>query len=54
MSAGELEKWLETGESEPVGQKRDGGESKGHESGRRIVEVLKRTRIATPVMTSTT
>lgn len=40
MSAGELEDWLETDESKEVGQKDDGDESKGHESGRRIVEIL--------------
>ena len=39
MSAKELKEWLRTDESEEVGQK-DGGESKGHESGRRIVEIL--------------
>jgi hypothetical protein len=42
MSAGELEDWLETDESESVGQSDNGGESKGHESGRRIVEILKK------------
>ena len=40
MSAKELEEWLETDESKSVGQSDDGGESKGHESGRRIVEIL--------------
>ena len=40
MSARELEEWLETDESKSVGQSDDGGESKGHESGRRIVEIL--------------
>lgn len=40
MSAGELEDWLETDESKSVGQSDGGGESKGHESGRRIVEIL--------------
>jgi hypothetical protein len=41
MTAGELEKWLGTDESRAVGQKSDGsGESTGHESGRRIVELL--------------
>jgi len=43
MTAGELEKWLATDESQSVGQKSDGsGESTGHESGRRIVELLRR------------
>ena len=40
MSASDLEDWLGTDESQRVGQKDDGGESKGHESGRRIVEIL--------------
>ncbi len=42
MTAGELEQWLETEESQAVGQKSGGsGESTGHESGRRIVELLR-------------
>lgn len=42
MTAGELEKWLDTDESKSVGQKSGGsGESTGHESGRRIVELLR-------------
>jgi hypothetical protein len=41
MTAGELEKWLATDESQAVGQKSGGSdESTGHESGRRIVELL--------------
>ena len=40
MSRRELEDWLETDESKEVGQKDGGSESKGHESGRRIVEIL--------------
>lgn len=40
MTAGELEKWLATDESKKAGQHKDGGESTGHESGRRIVELL--------------
>jgi Protein of unknown function (DUF3140) len=32
----------ETDESKSVGQSDDGGESKGHESGRRIVEILEK------------
>jgi hypothetical protein len=40
MSSKELEEWLETDESKEVGQKDGGGESKGHESGRKIVEIL--------------
>jgi hypothetical protein len=42
MDAGELEAWLETPESKLVGYKRDGGESIGHASGRRIVQLLRR------------
>ncbi|MDQ4127202.1 MAG: DUF3140 domain-containing protein [Actinomycetota bacterium] len=38
MTRKELEEWLETDESRSVGQ--GSGESKGHESGRRIVEIL--------------
>jgi len=41
MTAAELEKWLATDESRSVGQKDGGGESTGHESGRRIVELLR-------------
>jgi len=46
MTAGELAKWLGTEESQRVGQKSSGGgESVGHDSGRRIVRIL-RTRKA--------
>lgn len=41
MSADDLESWLETEESQSVGQRDDGGESIGHASGRRIVELLR-------------
>jgi hypothetical protein len=42
MSAGELETWLATDESQSVGQRSGGSsESTGHESGRRIVELLR-------------
>ncbi|HZB18584.1 MAG TPA: DUF3140 domain-containing protein [Blastococcus sp.] len=42
MTAGELEKWLDTDESRSVGQDSDGsGESTGHASGRRIVDLLR-------------
>ena len=41
MTPKELEKWLETDESQSVGQD-DGGESTGHKSGRRIVEILRK------------
>ncbi len=40
MTAKELEHWLGTDESQSVGQKKDGGESTGHESGREIVALL--------------
>ncbi|MGY1856409.1 DUF3140 domain-containing protein [Modestobacter sp. SYSU DS0290] len=41
MTAGELERWLATGQSQSVGQQDGGsGESTGHESGRRIVALL--------------
>jgi hypothetical protein len=40
MSPKELEEWLETEESKEVGQKNGESESKGHESGRKIVEIL--------------
>ena len=39
MQPKELEDWLETEESKSVGQSDGGGESKGHRSGRRIVEI---------------
>jgi hypothetical protein len=42
MTPKELERWLETDESRSVGQKDGGGESVGHESGRRIVELLRK------------
>jgi hypothetical protein len=42
MTASELERWLDTDESQAVGQKSSGGgESTGHHSGRRIVEILR-------------
>ncbi len=36
----ELEEWLQTDESRSVGQSAGDGESKGHESGRKIVKIL--------------
>ncbi len=42
MSRKELEEWLETDESKAVGQKYGRSESKGHESGRRIVRILEK------------
>jgi len=41
MAPVEIEAWLETDESRKVGFKRDGGESIGHASGRRIVQILR-------------
>ncbi|WP_255472300.1 DUF3140 domain-containing protein [Quadrisphaera setariae] len=42
MTAKELEDWLASDESQEVGQKSGGsGESTGHASGRRIVELLR-------------
>ena len=41
MTASQLEEWLETEDSRSVGQKSDSGESTGHASGRRIVELLR-------------
>jgi DNA topoisomerase VI subunit B len=41
MTAKQIEGWLDTDESKEVGQKKDdGGESTGHEMGRRIVALL--------------
>src|ERR671916_629319 len=42
MSPKELEEWLQTDESKSVGQSDGGGESKGHHSGRRIVEIRRK------------
>lgn len=42
MTPAELERWLDTDESRAVGQKKGGGESVGHASGRRIVGILRR------------
>jgi hypothetical protein len=42
MSAAELSEWLDTPESRRVGFKRGDGESVGHASGRRIVEILRK------------
>ncbi|MBW4558554.1 MAG: DUF3140 domain-containing protein [Trichormus sp. ATA11-4-KO1] len=40
MTPQEIESWLETEESQAVGQKDGDDESIGHKSGRRIVELL--------------
>jgi len=42
MSATELEKWLTTDESNSVGQDSGNGESIGHKSGQRIVDILRK------------
>ena len=42
MAPAELEQWLETERSREVGQKKDGAESVGHASGRRIVALLRK------------
>lgn len=42
MTPKQLEDWLGTDESKAVGQKDGGGESVGHESGRRIVEIQRK------------
>ncbi|MEV5645237.1 DUF3140 domain-containing protein [Streptomyces flaveolus] len=41
MTPAELEKWLATDASRDAGQHKDGGESTGHASGRRIVDILR-------------
>jgi Protein of unknown function (DUF3140) len=41
MTASELERWLDTDESKSVGDTGGDGESTGHRSGRRIVELLR-------------
>lgn len=41
MTATEIERWLGTDESKAVGDS-DGGESTGHRSGRRLVEILEK------------
>jgi hypothetical protein len=43
MTPKELEQWLDTDASQSVGQS-DGGESTGHRSGRRIVELLRKNK----------
>jgi hypothetical protein len=44
MTPQELEDWLQTEESKSVGHIDGGGESKGHKSGRKIVEILGKNR----------
>jgi len=42
MTPAQLEKWLASEDSRRVGQKHGAGESVGHQSGRRIIELLQR------------
>ncbi|KAK4050869.1 hypothetical protein OIV83_003291 [Microbotryomycetes sp. JL201] len=42
MTADELEEWLETEESQESGWGGESGETTGHQSGRKIVEILKK------------
>jgi CRISPR/Cas system-associated exonuclease Cas4 (RecB family) len=44
MALKELEDWLQTDESKSVGQSDGGSESKGHESGRMIVEIKRKNK----------
>ena len=46
MSPAQLRGWLQTPESKSVGMHRGGGESVGHESGRRILTLLRTKRDA--------
>ncbi|MFH8976186.1 DUF3140 domain-containing protein [Streptomyces sp. NPDC017890] len=41
MTPAELDKWLASDRSRDAGQHKDGGESTGHASGRRIVDILR-------------
>lgn len=43
MTASELEKWLKSGDSNSAGwpKEDEGGETVGHDSGRKIVDILK-------------
>ncbi|MGW4371439.1 DUF3140 domain-containing protein [Nocardia takedensis] len=42
MTPKQLRDWLDTEESKSVGQKSGGGESTGHASGRRIIDILEK------------
>jgi hypothetical protein len=44
MTPKELEEWLRTDESKSVGQSDGDGESKGHESGRKILEIKRKNK----------
>ena len=52
MSPKELEDWLETEESKAVGQDSGDGESKGHKSGERIVEIKRTNKVVLTDMIS--
>lgn len=41
MTPAELDKWLDSDQSRSAGQPKDGGESTGHASGRRITGILR-------------
>ncbi|MFG2679915.1 DUF3140 domain-containing protein [Streptomyces sp. NPDC048392] len=42
MTPAGLDEWLDSDESQDAGHHKDGGESVGHASGRRIVEILRK------------
>ncbi len=44
MTVKELTDWLATDDAKSVGQKKSGGESAGHRSGRHIVRILEKKR----------
>ncbi|HEX5567666.1 MAG TPA: DUF3140 domain-containing protein [Streptomyces sp.] len=44
LTPAQLQDWLERDESKAAGEHRDGGESTGHASGRRIVALLRTAR----------
>ncbi|MBZ6105677.1 DUF3140 domain-containing protein [Streptomyces olivaceus] len=44
LTPAELDTWLDSDESRDAGHHQDGGESVGHASGRRIVEILRKNK----------
>ena len=44
LAPAELERWLDSDESREAGEKDGGGESTGHASGRRIVELRRKSK----------
>lgn len=44
MTPEQIEEWLGTEESQSVGQSRGGGEAVGHEMGRHIVDLLRKSK----------